>query len=262
MSFDVYPHAQDQMGELISQISDSVLEFYGNMSNATVVGWKKTDLAPIIILSEPPFSMQLAAYSFCPKWAKEYPVKWSSYNARLERVNQKTHKAEKIYQVATWKEAFRNSQFCAVPMSSAHESCHFGRNAGEIVKFFPKSQPAFYALGIWEIWLNQLTQQPVRTFALLTDGPYPYWFQTGHDRGLVVIDEKKLETTVLQIKKSQAQSQEDLLDYIREIRIDLPWKHQSIRKLKKIHSPSQSELREIETTIFKGSTRGGAKSNS
>ena len=54
-----------------------------------------------------------------------------------EQVNQKTHKVEKIYQVATWKEVFRNSQFCAVPMSSAHESCHFGRNVGKLL-FFPK----------------------------------------------------------------------------------------------------------------------------
>ena len=82
-------------------------------------------------------------------------------------------------------------------------------------------------------------------WTLLTDGSYPYWFQTGHDRGLVVIDEKKLETTVLQIKKKPSSVPRGIYWITSEkFASTLPWKHQSIRKLK-IHSPSQSELREL-----------------
>jgi len=137
--------------------------------------------SPVVIskLNEP--SLELMNYSLIPNWSISRKPKWSTYNARLDRINGKTNKTEFIYDLPTWRDAF-NSRHCLVPLSGFIESCSFGSHAGKLVEFSGVNYNLLFAAGIWDSWTDRQTGEIINSFAIITDDPIPYFMQVGHDR--------------------------------------------------------------------------------
>jgi len=209
-----------------------------------VRGYIKTELAPIILAEKGKIVLKNAFFSLVPSWSNEFPCKFTTYNARLERPNPKTGKTEYIYQVPTWKESFNNAQTCLIPMSGAIESSYFGTEAGHMVKFSSKDQPFFYCLGLYNNWVNKSTGEVKETFTLLTDDPYKFFFDSGHDRSVLVINESSQE----QWLDDKAMSPEQRLQFIRKKRINLDWvvaKERSLKDGWQKKAPSTEEIKSI-----------------
>lgn len=210
-----------------------------------VRGYIKTESAPIIIFEEGKLVLKNALFSLVPSWSSEFPCKFTTYNARLERENPKSGKIEYIYQVPTWKESFNNAQTCLIPMSGAIESSYFGTQAGNMVKFFKKDESIFYCLGIYNNWLNKNTGEVKETFTLLTDNPYKFFYDSGHDRSVLVINDSSHE----QWLSDKDMKPEQRLQFIRKKRINLDWDVVKERQLKdgwQKKAPSKEEIKAIE----------------
>ncbi|MBT4791060.1 MAG: hypothetical protein HON90_05775 [Halobacteriovoraceae bacterium] len=115
-------------------------KFASESFNAVSTGYMKTDILPVLMSHEGLLRVEPMNWSLTPSWAKEYPLKWSTYNARLERVKDGT--PQKIYEVPTFKEAFRLNKFCLVPIKAAIEACYWGETAGKIISFQQESVPS------------------------------------------------------------------------------------------------------------------------
>lgn len=214
-----------------------------------VRGYLKTEIAPIILFEKGKPVLKNAIFSLVPSWSTEFPCKFTTYNARLERVNPKSGKLEYIYQVPTWKESFNNAQTCLIPMSGAIESSYFGTQAGHMVKFLTQDESVFYCLGLYNNWTNKTTGEIKETFTLLTDNPYKFFFDSGHDRSVLVIDESHQE----QWLSDKAMSPEKRFQFIRKSRVNRDWSVVKERTLKagwEKKAPSSEEIRSI--AIWKG----------
>ena len=212
--------------------------------NVSVRGFMKTELAPIILFDKNRAIIKEACFSLVPSWSKEFPVKFTTYNARLERENPKTGKPEFIYEVPTWKDSFSKGKTCFVPMNFAFESSYFGSHAGHIIKFSTTSETVFFAAGLYSEWLNKETGEVKETFTLLTDDPYPYFFKAGHDRSIIALDESVYD----QWLSSKMEPKERLL-FLRKNRIDLDWKVETDRPMKagwEKRAPTSEEISHIK----------------
>ncbi len=137
--------------------------------------------APVIVAHNDNLILTAKRYSLTPAWAKTPKVKWATYNARMNRTNQKEGKGlEHIYEVPTWREPFARFH-CLVPMNTFKESCHEGEAAGHIVKFASKENSLLFAAGIYSDWIDT-TGEILSTFAVITTDPDDYIKQIGHDR--------------------------------------------------------------------------------
>ena len=215
-------------------------------------GYMKTETCPVVVFSEDKFQIKEMYFSLCPAWSKEFPCKWSTYNARLERdsTNEKTGKVKRefIFEVATWRDAFSKGRTCLVPISGAIESSYFGSHAGNIVRFSDSKDEVFYALGICSEWVDKKTGEVKETFALLTDDPYEFFFETGHDRSIIVIGEKNFDRWL----KDTGMSPQERFEFIRESRVSRKWKVDVERPMKsgwEKRAPSESELKQV--AVFK-----------
>lgn len=183
-------------------------------------GFIKTDLAPVIIEKNGILQVKEMMFSLCPSWSKEFPCKWSTYNARMERPNPKNPgKPEFIYEVPTWRESFNSGKTCLVPMNSAIESSYFGSQAGNIIRLKTKEEELFFVAGLWSEWIDKVTGEVKETFTLLTDDPYKFFFDCGHDRSVFVIDEKKYEEWL----RNKNFIPKDRFNFLRNNRTSLDW---------------------------------------
>jgi len=210
-------------------------------------GFIKTDLAPVIRQnSEGDLEIAMMKFSLCPSWSKEFPVKFTTYNARMERDNK--GKIEKIYQVPTWKEAFVKGQTCLVPMNSAIESSYFGLSAGKMIQFTKKDEGTYYVAGLWSSWVNKETGETHDTFTLITDDPYKFFFEHGHDRSVFVIDESKFHAWLT----NKEMKPEERFKFLRANRVSLDWDVKTDREMKtgwQKRAPSQKEIDEIKVWV-------------
>lgn len=214
--------------------------------NISPRGFLKTDLAPIIIFENNKLIIKESCFSLCPSWSKDFPCNFTTYNARLERVNSKTKKTEYIYQVPTWKDSFNSGKTCLIPMQKAIESSYFGTHAGNMIGFKLKNDEVYYALGIFNEWVNKSTGEIHNTFALLTDDPYAFFFKSGHDRSIFLIDDSKINQW---LEDSQMKPQ-DRFNFLRNNRIDKNWEVEIERPLKEgwqKRAPSADEIYAIKT---------------
>jgi putative SOS response-associated peptidase YedK len=144
--------------------------------------------APVIVAHGKDLMLTVKRYSLTPSWAKTPKVKWATYNARMNRPNEKTGKGlEHIYDVPTWREPFAKHH-CLVPMTEFKESCHEGEGAGHIVKFAPKNESLLFAAGIYSDWVDPTTGEILSTFAVVTTDPDEYIKKIGHDRSPVFLN--------------------------------------------------------------------------
>lgn len=210
-----------------------------------VRGFIKTDKAPIVLFENGQLRLKNAFFSLTPTWSKEFPCKFSTYNARLERINPNTHKKEFIYEVPTWKEAFSKGQTCLVPMKGAIESSYFGTQAGKMIEFRDNLNDFFFCLGLYNDWTDPNTGEVKETFTLLTDDPYKFFFESGHDRSIIVIKEPTMEPWLT----NKLLKPQDRFNFIRNNRVTLDWTVLIDREMKKgweKRAPSSEEIKNIK----------------
>jgi len=227
-----------------------------------VQGYKKTDEAPVVVLENGRRALKKMYFSLCPRWSKEFPFKGSTYNARMNRskTDKKTGQplkhpktgqplTEYIFEMPAWKASFRD-RHCLAPISYAIESSYFGTHAGNMVRFLRQDEELLLSVGIWDRWIHRDTGESVESFALLTDDPYAFFYNTGHDRSFFVIPESRWDTWL----QGQFASPKAAYEFLRENRMDLPWKAEIERPLEKgweKRAPHNDEIKAIGETVWK-----------
>lgn len=215
-----------------------------------VRGYMKTEKAPVIV-SNPngKFELKMMCFSLCPAWSKEFPAKFSTYNARMDRPSTKSNakigEIERIYQVPTWREPFVNGQTCLIPMNSAIESSYFGKSAGKIIHFSTKDKSLYFVCGIWSTWLDKKSGEIHDTFALITDHPYKFFFEHGHDRSVLIIN----KSAQMDWLRNQKMKPEHRFDFLRQNRVTLDWDVQIDREMKsgwQKRAPDAEEIKNIQ----------------
>lgn len=219
-------------------------------------GFIKTDLAPVIFAENGKIKIKEMCFSLCPHWSAEFPYKWTSYNARMERV--KVDRANKplkdksgklisefIYEVPTWRDSFNSGKTCLIPMNAAIESSYFGTHAGNIIQFSLPANEVYYVVGLWSEWVDKKTGEVKDTFTLITDDPYDFFFKSGHDRSVFLIDESQREKWLL----DQTMKPKERFEFLRKNRVDQNWVVQSEREMAKgwqKRAPSEEEIKSIK----------------
>lgn len=115
------------------------------------------------------------SFSLTPSWSPEPKVKYATYNARLETVDQKS----------TWRTPFLKHH-CFVPMDAFIEPIYDGELGGNMVSF--ESESLMYAAAIYDTWVNKKTGEVLESFAIITSDPSPFVKSIGHDRQPVFLD--------------------------------------------------------------------------
>lgn len=185
-----------------------------------VRGYIKTDFAPVIVEKHGSVQIKEMMFSLCPSWSKEFPCKWSTYNARMERPHPKIpEKSEFIYEVPTWRESFNSGKTCLIPMNAAIESSYFGIQAGNMIKLKTKCDNLFFVAGLWSEWVDKSTGEVKETFTLITDDPYKFFFECGHDRSVFVINEQQHDEWLA----NKDFKPKDRFKFLRDNRISLDW---------------------------------------
>lgn len=177
------------------------------------------------------FALPEMEYSLVPAWSKEPTVKWTSYNARLERINPKTNVEEKIFDVPTWKEPFKKYH-CVVPMTKFFESCRErGIAKGHEVSFFEKKENSIMlGAGIYSIWKGQVdnTEKPLYSFAIITTDPNYFIESVGHDRMPVFLKPDDCKTWL----KNDFAKPEAAFQFLLESKFEPDLEFEKVRELK------------------------------
>jgi len=214
----------------------------------TASGYMKTDVLPVLFSHENQLRIEPMNWSLAPSWAKEYPPKWSSYNARMERTNK--GRKEYIYDTPTFRDAFTKNKFCLVPIKSALEACYWGETAGKIISFGKQDHSSYLVAGLYDSWVDPKSGAVKNTCTLITDNPYPYLFEHGHDRSLILLDPQDHQ----EFLTSKKRRPEDSFQFIRQHRIDQDWSYQVERDISeasiKKNTPTPAELEQIKHTVW------------
>lgn len=227
-----------------------------------VQGFMKNHPAPVLIFKNGEYVLKEMHYSLCPRWSREYPFRASTYNARMNRpkreraakrslFEQATAKPELeyIYEMPAWRASFKD-RHCLVPVTSAIESSYFGRYAGHMVRFSRANKELFFAVGIWDEWTNRDTGEVIDSFTMITDDPYPFFFESGHDRSILLIESAAqpawLENTFANVRVAY--------DFIQANRVDTDWQAESEREMKpgwKKRAPDDEEIAELRDSVWR-----------
>lgn len=209
-------------------------------------GFIKTDLAPVIVEKNGEIQVREMAYSLCPSWSQDYPCKWSTYNARMERPKQGfPGQIERIYEVATWRESFNSGKTCVVPMNAAIESSYFGSHAGNMIQLKVENDDVFFVVGLWAEWIDKSTGEVKESFALITDDPDKFFFECGHDRSVFVINPDKIKEWLTHKEFTPKQR----FHFLKENRVSLKWDVAVDRKMAngwEKRAPTQGEIDSIK----------------
>ena len=183
--------------------------------------------APVVTSCHSHNHIRMMSYSLVPHWSKEAKPKFSTYNARLDRVGQ-DNKLEVIYNSPTWKLPFAK-QRCLVPLSGFYESCKIGSHAGHIVKFAPgNSDEILLAAGIWDKWVNNESGEMIFSFAIITDNPCQFIQDVGHDRQPVFLDPEKAQFW-MDYEKTPVK---DAYDFLKQNQVPVDYTVENVRALK------------------------------
>jgi putative SOS response-associated peptidase YedK len=97
-----------------------------------------------------------ACFGLIPHWAKDSKLSRSTYNARSETVAEKP----------SFRQAWRRSQFCLVPMQAFYEP-NYESGAAIRWRIAREDQQPFAVAGIWDRWLAP-NKEVVHSFSMLT----------------------------------------------------------------------------------------------
>jgi putative SOS response-associated peptidase YedK len=235
--FILKTHANELSKRLGIKISQPLKDW-----DLRVRGFMKTELAPVVLFKDGEFVLKEMAFSLCPSWSEVFPCKWSTYNARMERKNPKNNKDEFIYQVPTWRESFVSGKTCLVPLNAAIESSYFGSHAGNMIQLKVKDDDLFFVVGIWSEWVDKSTGEIKESFTLITDDPYPFFFECGHDRSVFVINHESVKTWLTNRSMTPVQR----FEFLRQNRISLDWDVAVDRPMAKSWEKSRPSPEEVE----------------
>ncbi len=117
-------------------------------------------LAPIIrsdAESAAGLRVDLAVFGLIPSWSKDRSIGRRTYNARTETVAEKP----------SYRTAWRQRQFCLVPVERFFEPCW---ETGKAVPWSIHRQDGepFTVAGIWDRWTERATGEIVVSFSMLT----------------------------------------------------------------------------------------------
>lgn len=160
--------------------------------------------------------LELMRFGVVPSWSRDSKPKFSTHNARLESTDAKTGARTWIYQKPTWRTAF-GVQHCLVPMSTFIEPSYSGAFAGYMVGYSSLKDQPILAAAIWDEWVSTDKKEIIRSFAILTDEPYPTVMQSGHDRSPIFLNESGQARW---LDNSAAMTPSRWIDRLREDRID------------------------------------------
>lgn len=131
---------------------------------------------PVLIKNNDNLGIKIMNYSLIPSWSKISKPKFTTYNARVETIDEKP----------TWIKPLENTR-CLVPITSFFESCYEGTHAGNIVEFI--SQEIITLAGVYNSWINKETGEIIDSFAIVTKEPYSFVKKVGHDRSPIYLSE-------------------------------------------------------------------------
>jgi putative SOS response-associated peptidase YedK len=112
--------------------------------------------APIVLRTAQGNACRAACFGLIPHWARDTKIARSTYNARAETVAEKP----------SFRHAWRERQFCLVPMRAFYEPNY---ESGRAVRWRIERAGGeeFCVAGIWESWRAPTAQQ-VLSFSMLT----------------------------------------------------------------------------------------------
>lgn len=114
-------------------------------------------VAPIIRANSEALRVDMAAFGLIPSWSKDRTIGRRTYNARSETVAEKP----------SYRTAWRQRQFCLVPMTRFFEPCW---ETGKAVRWSIHRQDnePFTVAAIWDSWTDRTTGEIVESFSMLT----------------------------------------------------------------------------------------------
>ena len=114
-------------------------------------------VAPIIRADSDALRVNMAAFGLIPSWSKDRTIGRRTYNARSETVAEKP----------SYRTAWRQRQFCLVPMTRFFEPCW---ETGKVVRWSIHRQDIapFTVAAIWDSWTDRATNEIVESFSMLT----------------------------------------------------------------------------------------------
>jgi len=161
---------------------------------------KSFETTPAIIATESGPELQELEFSLTPSWAREYPMRASTYNARCNRPKLPKGKAktaikpgespdfEYVYQYPTYRNAWSCGRFCLVPLSAGIESSYAGAFDQQRFSFCLPDGGLMLLLGLWDEWTDRDSGEIHRGFTLLTSYPQTAMREYGHHREVVAVD--------------------------------------------------------------------------
>lgn len=171
---------------------------FGRWNAATKTKTFEVTLA-IIATPEGPVLQELE-FSLTPAWARDYPLRASTYNARLNRPKTKrgsqavqTDAAgkpvfERVYEYPAYRSAWSQGRFCLVPLTAGIESSYAGDYDQQRFVFSLPDETLMFLLGLWDEWVNRQTDETHRGFTLFTSFPQTAMRRFGHHREVVMVD--------------------------------------------------------------------------
>lgn len=148
-----------------------------DMTSPTAMGWKPVrPFDPAWVLRANPETGTLeeitASWSLVPPFAEEKRVKYSTFNARLDR----------LLQSAVWRASFP-ARRCLVPVGGIFErvaEAGAKKKRPYFIQFRDKS--VFFLAGLWSEWVDRETGEVHLSFTVITTGPNALMDTIGHHR--------------------------------------------------------------------------------
>lgn len=137
--------------------------------------------APVLVDIDGQRWLKEMRFHLTPRWAKEAKVKWATYNARIEGIEEK----------ASFRHAFRHKH-CVVLLNGFVEAIYLGEHAGYMVQFRRRDDDLIPAAGIFDEWVDPKTGEVLESFAILTDVPEPFVELNGHDREPIFVKDQDI----------------------------------------------------------------------
>lgn len=138
-----------------------------------------------------------ACFGLIPFWAKDSKLSRSTYNARSETVAEKP----------SFRQAWRRSQFCLVPMQAFFEP-NYESGAAIRWRIARADQQPFAVAGLWDRWLGP-NKEVVHSFTMLTlnadqHGLMKRFHKPGEEKRTIAILEQNAWQAWLEAKPSEA----------------------------------------------------------
>lgn len=138
-------------------------------------------LAAVIVPHEKDIILSPMEFSLIPSWSKTRKIKFATHNARFDSIDIKP----------TWKGPLQHRR-CLVPITEFIEPIYEGEYAGNMVRFSEVQNKVLFAAGLWDEWEDHDTGELLQSFTIITDEPYPYINQMGHDRSPLFLKDSGL----------------------------------------------------------------------